>query len=568
MNDESTTFSRRQRQKTRKRALIWSVLIVAVFAGAIVGAKFAYHGLKTWRANQFAAQAETFTRAEKWNDAADKYRAALQLDPLNYNALRGAARLATRLGRPEAGDLWDAVLKKPECATQDRQEYVEMLVRADRLKAAEPILTRLLNDNPDAKTLSAASIYARKTGEPAKAIEFARLAVKRAPDHERIRFQLAELLAASSAPNEQKEAKEILWELAASGHETRQAAILALAKAPQLSQDDRARVLQMLDALERSTIAEALLAADLRMQVQPERANQIYDEMIARGKNAPPDELVDLARWLNAHQQAERVLSLCSLEEALKDNRLLLARFDALAILSRWNDIDTLLTRADLTLDPSVLESFRARTAQERGAALDAEVHWNHALSLASADAGKLRFVANFAQQSHATGVALKAYDELAQYPEQAEFALQQTRLLSANAGDLDLQRLAAQKISAHKSDDPNAAAQLAYLNLLAGADVDLSTATAKSLVQKYPDRLSYRVAAALGCLRKNNPADALAQFKVENAPPIEWQKTPPSWRAVYAAVLRANNQDKAANEITATIPKESLTTEERALIQ
>src|SRR4051794_159554 len=101
MNDEpATTFSRKRRREARKNALVWSVVVIALFVVAVMGAKFAYRGLKQWRADQFAAQAETFTRAEKWNDAAEKYRAALQLDPLNYNALRGAARLATRFGRP------------------------------------------------------------------------------------------------------------------------------------------------------------------------------------------------------------------------------------------------------------------------------------------------------------------------------------------------------------------------------------------------------------------------------------------------------------------------------------
>ncbi len=66
-----------------------------------------------------------------------QYRAALQLDPLGYPGLEGAARLASRADRPEAIDLWEQVIKLPQCTTQDRQEYAALLIKSDRLTLAE-----------------------------------------------------------------------------------------------------------------------------------------------------------------------------------------------------------------------------------------------------------------------------------------------------------------------------------------------------------------------------------------------------------------------------------------------
>jgi len=63
----------------------------------------------------------------------------------------------------------------------------------------------------------------------------------------------------------------------------------------------------------------------------------------------------------------------------------------------------------------------------------------------------------------------------------------------------------------------PNAADQLAYLNLLLGEDVDqnfFAGVLPKKLAEQYPNRLSYRVTTALGYLRQHDPASALAQFK------------------------------------------------------
>jgi tetratricopeptide (TPR) repeat protein len=567
-NETARSRERRSARRPGKRRLVtWSIIIVLLL-GVGISAKFCYHRLKTWRANHFAEQGQQLVAVHKFEEAAEKYRAALQLDPLNPNALRAAARLAAQLGRPEAADLWKEVIKLPEATAQDREDYAELLVHLGQLKVAEPILQDLLKGAPDARTLSTAATFARQNGDRQRAIEFARLAAKSAPNDEAMQFQLATLLALATDRQEQVEAKGILWGLARKPGQMHLPAIQALAKAPDLSTEEKTQVLQMLEASKSKEIMDALAAADLRLQLHPEQADQIYDQTIAGWNSSGTADLTTLARWLNTHQQPDRVLSLFSLDQAFKDNQLLLARLDALGIQQRWDEIDALLTHPDLTLDPSVLESFRARTSQEKGAAMDAELHWMHAISLAAGDPFKLRFVANFAEQSKTYGIALKAYDQLARFPNHADFAYRATQRLSSRTGDLTAGRAAAEKIAARTPDDPNASAQLAYMNLLANVDVDANAATAKSLVEKYPDRLSYRVTAALALLRQNDPGAAMAQFQPAGAPPIEWDKTPPAWRAVYAAILRATEQEEAAQHIIDTIPKDKLSAEERRLIE
>jgi hypothetical protein len=570
MSEQESAAARVRRERAERRAarrkliILWCS-IAALFVLAIVGAKRLYHWAKARRADQFAAAGDEFAKAEKWNESAEKYRAALQLDPLGYHGLSSAARLASKLGRPEAVDLWEQVVRLPQATTADRQEYADILLQLGRLKIAEKIINPLLKREPDTKTLELASRYSRRQGDDQKALEFARIAVKRAPNDDFARFQLADLLAGSSDPGQQNEARKILWEIAGKEGPFRQLATEALARAPELSKEERKRLLPMLDALSPANIKDSLLAADLRIQLHAGEAERIYDQTVARWNAGQTADLIELSRWLNLHQQPERVLSLFSIERAFKDNQLLLCRLDALAILQRWNDIDNLLAHPDLTLDSSVLESFRARVAQEQNANLDAEMHWSHALALAAADPSKLRFVANFAEQSHATAAALKAYEQLARFPEHAAWAYRGMQRLSSQTGDVSVQRAAAEKISALNREDPNAADQLAYLNLLALSDVDRNVVTAKTLAQKYPDRLSFRVTAALGFLRQHEPGLALAQFK---GPPIEWQKAPAAWRAIYAATLMANDQADAAREIIATIPRDKLSPEERALIE
>ena len=557
---------RQQRNLARKqRGRRWILLIASVLA-VIVAGTLAYRWFKGQRAERFAAAGDALVAADKWNDAAVQYRVALQLDPSNYHGLSGAARLASKAERPEALELWQKVLALPQCTIRDREDYAELLIKTNRLNLAEKAIDPLLKDNPDTKALQLAARYARKIGDNVKAGEYLRIASKRAPDDDAPRFQLAEVLAQSTDAVDQAEARKILWELAARPNVYKKAAVEALGAAPELTTDERKRLLQELMALTPKTAKDDLLAADMRVQLQPDEAARIYREEVERWRNGQSQELLDLARWLNAHQQPELVLSTFPVERTLEDNQLLLARLDALATLQRWNDIDGVLNRTDVTLDPSVIESFRARTALERNANLDAEVHWNHAISLAGSDPYKLRFVANFAEQSRATAAALKAYEQLARFPEHADFAYRGTQRVSQRSGDTAAQRAAMSKISARAPEDPNAADQLAYLNLLLGEDVDQNFAVAKKLAEQYPSRLSYRVTTALGYLRQHDPASALAQFKGPVS--IDWKRTLPAWRAVYAAALLASDRNDEARDIIATIPRDRLNPQERELIE
>ncbi len=567
MNEVASRSARRsgEHSRARSRAIWWSA-IVAVLLLAAFGAKPLYHFLKAKRAAQFATAGDTLVQSGKWNDAAKEYRAALQLDPLGYPGLVGAARLASRAERPEAIHLWEQVVRLPQCTVQDRQEYAFLLIKSDRLGLAEKTIDPLLKSDPDTRTLKLASCYARKIGDTAKALEFARLAVKQAPQDAAARFQLANLLTQSIDAGEQAEAHKVLWELADKEGAYKKPAIEALARAPELSSEERERVLRTLEKLSSKDLTDDLLAADVRMQTQPDVATRIYDELIDHWRNGATEQLVELARWLNAHQQGDRVINLFSIERALQNNTLLLTRLDALAILQRWADIEEALTTPGVTLDPSVIESFRARTAQGRGAALDAEVHWNHAVSLAGNDPFKLRFVANFAEQSEANAVALKAYGLLARFPEHAPVGYRGTQRVSQKTGDATVERAAAEKIAASAPEDPNAADQLAYLNLLLENDIEKNLATAKQLAEKYPNRLSYRVTAALGYLRQHDPGSALTQFQAPA--PIDWKRAQPGWRAVYAATLMANERNDEAREIIMTIPVERLSAQERALIE
>jgi len=556
---------RRARRKARRRRLLFWGAILVLLLLIVASAKPAYRWAKTRRANHFAAEAAALTRAGKMSEAAAKYRAALQLDPIGYQPLAGAARLATQAGLPEAVSLWQQLLRLPQSTVADRQEYAALLLREGTLRPAERIIERLLQTTPDAKTLSLAVQFYSKSGNDSKALQMARLAVARAPEDDGIQFQLLEILARSTDPAQQAEARTTLWSFAEKKGRLQRAAIEALARAPALSAEERPRVLALLNQLPERNVVLGLLAAELKLQMEPATAAQIYDEAIAQYGRGEAADLAELSRWLNLHKQFERVLILLPEERVLAAEPLLLSRLDALAGLEHWKEIEGLLQKPELKLDPAVTESFRARNAMGLGSSLDAGLHWEHALELAKGNAFKLRFVASFAERSGAPIPALKAYEQLSRFPEQAAFAQRGRQRLIEQKGDATAARNVAEQLMTVMPEDVNAQAQLVHLNLLLGVKLDDNLKKAKELVAKDPARLSFRVTAALGFLREHDAASALAQF--QGPAPIEWSRTPPEWRAVYAAVLEANEQEEAARKIIATIPLERLNEEERALI-
>ena len=568
MSDSISEGKKRgSRRSGSRRPVIRWIATLLILIVALAAIKPVYHWLKTRRADQLVAEGERLIQQGKINDGARKYSAALQLDPLDYKALSGGARLATKGGRAEALDLWEAVMRSPRVTDLDRRDYAAFLLMQGRITAGEKIVDELLKRNPDEPTLDLASRYAQKSGDNIKAVQFARIAAKREPTTDRSQFRLAELLSLSPDAPARAEARSILWKLAARSGDYKKASIESLANSTELNPEEQQRAVDRLTSLP-ADVTDVLYASDLRLRLHPEQAEQIYDETTAKWGHGDATSIVAVVRWLNLHLQAQRALALVTLESALHDDRLMLARLDAFAILGKWAEVESLLSRPDVSFDPVVIECFKARSAQGRNASLDAQVLWDRAIGLAASDPLKLRFIAGFADKSSAPDAAEKALLQLARFPEHASYAYSSLQSIAIRTGDTRAQRMAAEKMVMLRGEDPNAQGQFIYLNLLTGNDVPGNLEKAKQLVAKYPDRLSFRIAAALGHLRKQEAAPALTQFVgPKGAPEIQWSRTEPAWQAVYAAVLQANDKLEEAKQLASGIQAAQLRPEERELI-
>src|SRR5438132_11409291 len=106
MNEESESGRHFYRATKRRRRTFW-IAFIALLLAALLALRPAYRWLKAKRADSLAAKAEQCVQQKNLLEAANTYRAPLQLDPVGYRPLQGAARLAAAWNHAESGWRWD-----------------------------------------------------------------------------------------------------------------------------------------------------------------------------------------------------------------------------------------------------------------------------------------------------------------------------------------------------------------------------------------------------------------------------------------------------------------------------
>jgi hypothetical protein len=112
------------------------------------------------------------------------------------------------------------------------------------------------------------------------------------------------------------------------------------------------------------------------------------------------------------------------------------------------------------------------------------------------------------------------------------------------------------------RPDDQDAAAGRLYFDLLDGANIPQAVAESAVLRGRDPASLAYAAIHALALLRNGRSTEALAV--VEN-PDLDWTTAQDRWKAVRAAVIRANQ--KTDEEFVRGIQRRNLRSEELDLL-
>jgi tetratricopeptide (TPR) repeat protein len=548
--------------------LTFALVVTAIFSAFLVHP--IYTSIKAWRARSLASQAGHLAGTSETGEAFEKLVAAYRLNPHEPTVLRAMALWYEKAGRPEAVLFWEQFMAGGQATPDDRRHYIRSLMAAGRLPQAAEQAEMLLRSNPrDADNLRLASEVMMAGGDFTNALSYAQQAVWARPDDIALQFYLQTFQAYSQIATTRQAAIASIVQLARTdpGELGSDALVfltkLTLQEAYPKSEADW--IPQRLRDHPKSTTSMQLLATQLEIALHPERRNILLDAMVEKGSAAPDADARLMAVWLMQQKDPGRALQVLPLDRALKSREMLLAHLDGLALLGRWNEIQSIMLKKPQVIEPSLQHIFLARCALESKQPDKAAVEWRQAQVAASQDPGQLVYLAEYTDRLRQDDAAVNAYEALSQIAATSRIA--SVALIKIHERNKQTSALL-KTLADMRSKWPEDAAvtnDFAYLSALLNQRTDIALAIAEDLMAKEPSSMPHRTAVALARLRLHKPAEAA---KVYEGIKIDWNTLLPRDRAVYAAVLYANGSAVEARLQALQISKAALYPEEVELIQ
>ncbi len=546
----------------RKR---WWILALTLALVVGVGGWFGYRGFKKHQVRSLVKQAEQLATEHQLEPAFQKVRAALQLAPNDGRGLRLAARILAQGRRAEAFDYWHRAFAQQKPTTEEVLQVLELALVTRRFDVAESYMNQALRLDPiPLKILRAGALICSARRDTVGAAKFAKAYLARQPDDVELRLLLAQNYLAMRQPEAQAAGKSLLREIAQSKQPGAVRALMMLAAQPDLSPDELQECLQRVSAYPGQGILRELMMADLKLRLDASSRADVIGSVFEKYRHGTPEDILLLGRWLNEKGEFKKVTDMIPLATAMETKDLLLVYGDALASLGNWTQLEAILSRDQLPIEPVLAELFRARIARQLKKDRQAATHWAQVHWLAAQHPQAAWYAAEYAERLGETEEAIKAYRRLTHdenYARPAYLAL--LRLTEKRGSTTELRELM-KELVARFPDDPAPRNDLAYLELLSGENVAAAQAMAKQLYEKHPNMLAYRTTLALAYLRANQATVAQSLFREV---PVDQTALMPGWQAVRAAVLGASGQPAEARQLAKLIPQDRLRTEERALI-
>lgn len=526
-----------------------------------------YREARVWRATQFAAAGTDALAAENWEDAILQFRLARQLDPDNIAYLRDLARASESISFTRASEVWRDVMGRRDISTVERQDFVEFLLRAGRPDLATEHLMRLMRTKPpSARSMSLSSDFFDKMGDRERATIYARAALNAAPGDDEIQFKLGALLAGDDTAAERAYGRKLLWELSGRTNSMQLEAWKRLSETGELNASEADKVLGWLKASPHLG-KELLLEADLSLQAEPSRRDQIVASLIPRIESTNDVALGDAVSWLNKKSAFPEASDLLPFNRIGTNVLLLGLSLDTHVGLKDWAGIEVLLANTNAPVEPVLAECVRAHVASKQGNEAQARRRWTALIEWGSTNFPVAAVVARQAEQGGLVEFALKAYEPHVNNSNQPRIGLEanrQTFRIAQKLGRFDVARDAATRLARFDSENHAAVASAVYLNLLLKSHVRQALESANALIRINPEQPNHKILAAFGHLRLGDSKKAQALL---DELPVPIAAFSPQWRAIGAAVYKANGRLKEQVQLMQSLDNSGFRKEELKLV-
>lgn len=561
---------------------VWAVRIALALLVLVILPP-AYRGVKAWRARSLIARSASEMATGDLQGGLETMKKGLALSPGDPAVQRAVELHNARLGDKESRD---KILGRIRGRTSDSGEIIgmaEIESQAGDPAVARECLDRLPDPLPLPLRLRRVLIEARllaREKNPEAAAGFLIAQAGDFPRNEagRLRVQAALYLFSTDKEAAVKKAVPLLLGVIGSGSEASLDAWRLVAKASLIPSKTGSDIVapgelpklcgQFAD-LRGSSFPDRLLAADLEIKADPSSLARVTDRLERKLRGGTRAERLDFARWLNTHGQPDRVITFAGGEAPRSDTDWLLVVLDAMSQKDDWKNLERMMeSPAGAGIPRAVRHLYLARAAMMTGNPAREEEEWREVSgSLALEKTPTLVYIARYQEQIGRREKAARTYRELASRKEaQVPGLLGLIRSQSSDVPAASMIPMYEQLVTAAPAL-PEARGDLGYLRLLRERDpkeVAVLAAEQEELFEADPRAIARISATALARLRQGNAAGALVLYRSRE---IDWTSMPDPWKAVRVAVLMANGDRKAADQLAATINKAAIRPEERDLL-
>jgi hypothetical protein len=244
---------------------------------------------------------------------------------------------------------------------------------------------------------------------------------------------------------------------------------------------------------------------------------------------------------------------------------LLTARLQALLEKNRLTEVQPYLEMDNPPVEIYMLHCLQALAAQKAGRPQLVLGHFESALAACTNQPAKLHFVAGYAERIGQPRAAVAAYERLMRWPPLTLTAGKEIMRLLGPLDDAKASREVLRRLEQFLPGDESLFLASAYFGFLLREHLPNARATLAQSVKDHPANALYRTVLALGELQEGNAPKALSLVEgIE----VDWTQAEPRMKAIYAAVLGANQQREAARQMARRIDLTALRSEEKELIK
>ena len=517
----------------------------------------AYRSIKGWRSQVLLEKSGRAFAVGDPQAGVTLLKQALALSPGSPEIQHAVELYDARAGDKPSLEILLSRMRQGKSLPGELLGIAEIEFHEGQKSLAEEALAHLPEHLNSAQLLRSYLVHSAILAQEGKFSQAADLCILKATtldsdDASRLRVQAALFLLNQGNHGDQeagKKAKEILQEVAASRSATSLTAWRILARLQIQSPDEidkdanhelNARLRADFSSLRGTSISDQLLEADLELSSDASCKAALVKKLTARYAQSGRSEMLDYARWLNAHEMREDVITLAGPDRPSSDTDWLLIVLDAKSGLGRWNDVSGMLnTPAAAGIPDAVRHLFLARSAMMTGNDSLAEEEWRNvggALPLEKPET--LAYIAGYEEQVGVFNRAARTYREMADRKEfKVPGLVGLIRCQPRNAPEGKMIPLYEELVAA-APEYADAQGDLTYLKLLTGDNLAKSTESAETLLASHPTTLARISAAALARYRNGDFKGALDLYRGKA---INWRLAPDPWKVIYVVVLNAN---------------------------